>query len=359
MVWSWGEQENRRISQPWTRTQTGLCVTAFILPHHAFPPVRLENMFVRDRKPALRSNFDVYLNSTNRILYEKRPCLDDATDAPFFLHLEPVDINDLPDFRRQFKFDNLDFCFDQYGLMVGGICRAEIPLPDYDIARIRTGQQVPGEDRIWEESFDVTERMRNRYSAVDPSSNQWRFGASSYLIGEQFIGLFEDGLDGWLLASEEVTNQIWHQQYQHQTLITGSEGRGFLTSYHPRKGNAATGQAHSPVFIPESDHYLVYLIAGGGGSGVGLRLWADEEEIAVWRGESTKDFKLVAYSLAEVAGRRLHLDLFDDETGGWGHIMLDHVMLARRVRRGQSPMRVKGNYIQDDPEDNFSSSYLR
>lgn len=95
-------------------------------------------------------------------------------------------------------------------------------------------------------------------------------------------------------------------------------------------GDAATGQARSPVFIPESDHYLVWLIAGGGGIGVGLRLWADEEEIAVWRGEGTEDFKLVIYPLAEVAGRRLHLELFDDETGGWGHIMLDHVMLARR-----------------------------
>ena len=327
----WGEQGNKRIVLPWTHTQTGLCVAGFVLPHNVFPPVRLEKMFVQSRKLVLRSNFDVYLNVTrNSIFYEKYSCLEEATDAMFFLHLEPVDADDLPDSRRQYKFENFEFDFDRYGSIASGACRAEVPLPDYDIAHIRTGQYVPGADPIWEGSFDVTERMRDRYSTVDPSSNQWRFGASLHLVGEQFIGQFEDGLDGWLLAGDAVTNQMRHEQYQHQTPITGSEGRGFLTSYHPRKGDAATGQARSPVFIPESDHYLVWLIAGGGGIGVGLRLWADEEEIAVWRGEGTEDFKLVIYPLAQVAGRRLHLELFDDEIGGWGHIMLDHVMLARR-----------------------------
>lgn len=329
VIWVWGEQENKRIFQPWTHTQTGLCVAAFVLPRNAFPPVRLETMFARDRKPALRSNFDVYLTE-NSILYEKQPCSEETTDAMFFLHLEPVDVNDLPHHRRQYKFDNLDFDFDRHGSIAGEICRAKVPLPDYDITRIRTGQQVPGEDPIWEGSFDATERRRDRYSTVDPSSNQWRFGAALYLVGEQFIGNFEDGLDGWLLAGEAVTNQTSHEQYPHQTPITGSEGRGFLTSFHPGKGDAATGLARSPVFIPKSDHFLVFLIAGGGDPGVGLRLWADGEKIAVWRGENTEDFKLVAHPLAEVAGQRLHLEMFDDETGGWGHIMLDHVMLARR-----------------------------
>ena len=72
------------------------------------------------------------------------------------------------------------------------------------------------------------------------------------------------------------------------------------------------------------------LRGGGGGSGVGLRLLADGDEAAVWRGETTERFKRVIYPLAEVAGQRLQLELFDNETGGWGHIMLDHVMLARR-----------------------------
>ena len=326
LIWVWGEQGDAHLSQPWTRSQTGLCAAAFVLPRNAFPPVRFETMLARDRKAALRSNFDVSLTG-NGLLYEKHPCSEEDTKARFFLHLLPVDVNSLPDHRRQYNFDNLDFDWD--GPIVGGTCRAKVPLPDYDIAHIRTGQYVRGEGHIWAGGFDVMERMHDRYSTTDPSSNQWRFGSSLYLVGEQFIGQFEDGLDGWLLEGEAVTNQI-SQRYKGQGPISGSEGRGFLTTYHPDTGDVATGQARSPVFIPESDHYLVFLIAGGGGTGVGLSLWADGEEIKVWRGDFTEDFKLIVHPLAEVAGRRLHLEMFDDETGGWGHIMLDHVMLARR-----------------------------
>ena len=336
VIWVYAEQRNRRIVQPWVSEQTGVCTAMFVLPHNVLPLVRLEKMFVKNRELAMRFNFfDVYTDLTRRkIYYDKTPCLMGVPDAAFFLYIEPVDVNDLPDSVRQSGFDPFYFDFDRYGSTAGEACKAEVPLPDYHIAGIRTGQLVPGEDPIWQGRFDVRERIRDHYQPVDPSSNQWRFG-TLHLVGEQFIGQFEDGLDGWLLADEAVTNQSRHEQKQHQMLITGSEGRGFLTTYHFDKGDAATGQARSRVFIPESDHYLVFLIAGGEGIGVGLRLWADEEEIMVWRGENTEDFKLVAYPLAEVAGRRLHLELFDDETGGWGHIMLDHVMLARR-KHGRS-----------------------
>ena len=345
-IWVYAEQGNRRTVQPWVSEQTGVCTAMFVLPHNALPLVRLEKMFVKNRKLAMRSNFfDVYTDLARRkIYYNQMPCLKGVPDATFFLYIEPVDVNDLPDSFRQSGFHPFYFDFDRYGSTAGGACKAEVPLPDYHIAGIRTGQHVPGEDPIWQGRFGVRERIRDHYQSVDASSNQWHFG-TLHLVGEQFIGQFEDGLDGWLLADEAVTNQSRHEQKQHQILITGSEGRGFLTTYHFDKGDAATGQARARVFIPESDHYLVFLIAGGEGIGVGLRLWADEEEIMVWRGENTEDFKLVAYPLAEVAGRRLHLEMFDDETGGWGHIMLDHVMLARRN--------------MDDPEDNFSSSYLR
>lgn len=66
------------------------------------------------------------------------------------------------------------------------------------------------------------------------------------------------------------------------------------------------------------------------GNGVGARLLADGEEIAVWRGRNTEQFKRVVHSLTKVAGKPLWLELFDNETGGWGHIMIDHVMLVRR-----------------------------
>ncbi len=158
--------------------------------------------------------------------------------------------------------------------------------------------------------------------------------ASGFL--KRFLGRFEDGLDDWLLEGEAVTNHSQHERYRGQQPISGSEGRGFLTSYHPDKGDRTTGRALSPAFTADSDQNLMFLIAGGGGSGVGFRLWANGDEAAVWRGENTERFKWVVYPLAEVAGQRLQLELFDDETSGWGHIMLDHVMLVQPQFEQQS-----------------------
>ena len=88
------------------------------------------------------------------------------------------------------------------------------------------------------------------------------------------------------------------------------------------------GKALSPKFTATADQYLVFLIAGGGGEGVGLRLLDDRAEVAVWNGLNTEKFELIVHPLAYVAGKSLQLELFDNEHGDWGHIMLDHVMLV-------------------------------
>ncbi len=150
-------------------------------------------------------------------------------------------------------------------------------------------------------------------------------------IEERALALFADGLDGWLLEGDAVTNHARYERYRGQQPIGGNEGAGFLTSYHPDKGDRAVGRAFSPVFTAKPGEYLTFLIAGGKGVGVGLRLLADGKQAALWRGENTERFRRMAYPLAGFAGQPLQLELFDDETSGWGHIMLDHVMLAHRI----------------------------
>ena len=107
---------------------------------------------VGDGQPAIRSDFDVHLTD-NRLRYTKEECAGDDTAATFFLHIDPIDVEDLPDDRKQHGFDNLDFGFERHGEMVDGDCVATVPLPDYDIGAIRTGQYVQvdgGFQHLWE-----------------------------------------------------------------------------------------------------------------------------------------------------------------------------------------------------------------
>ncbi len=157
IVWSWAGPRDETGVKAWTKTPTGICVAVGVLPRDALPPVRMETVtasdyladLVGDRPPAIRSDFDVYLIE-NRLVYVREPCGDGDASAKFFLHLDPVDANDLPGHRKQYGFDNLDSNFDRHGLITTGICLAEVPLPEYGIAAIKTGQYIPGESRIWE-----------------------------------------------------------------------------------------------------------------------------------------------------------------------------------------------------------------
>ena len=106
-------------------------------------------------EPAARSDFDIYLRE-NTVAYLKSPCSAADVEARFFLHVVPEDAEDLPADRRQYGFDNLDFHYrENAALVFGGQCIAERTLPDYPIARIRTGQFTLDDGQIWKAEFPV------------------------------------------------------------------------------------------------------------------------------------------------------------------------------------------------------------
>ena len=107
----------------------------------------------------MRSDFDVYL-SENTLTYVKEPCASADTEAMFSLALHPADANDLPGRRRQHGFDNPDFDFDERGVIFDGRCMVRIPLPEYAITRIETGQYIPaggGFNNLREEEIHLDE----------------------------------------------------------------------------------------------------------------------------------------------------------------------------------------------------------
>ena len=109
-------------------------------------------------EPAISAYFDVYLKE-NTLTYVKEPCARADTKARFFLHLIPADVNDLPDHRQQYGFDNLDFDFDERRVLhEDGRCMATTALPKYDIVRIQTGQYLPDEEGgvVWQEEFSFS-----------------------------------------------------------------------------------------------------------------------------------------------------------------------------------------------------------
>ena len=102
--------------------------------------------------PLAEGAFDLHLLNGD-LVYVKEPCEQAYTEARFFLHVVPDRVGDLPEERRKFGFDNLDFAFFLNGAWFDGRCAARVPLPSYSIASVRTGQFVRGAGETWSAEF--------------------------------------------------------------------------------------------------------------------------------------------------------------------------------------------------------------
>ena len=119
------------------------------------PSWRMDYESIASGEPAARSDFDVYLRG-NTVSYLKSPCSVADVQAEFFLHVIPEDLEDLSADRRQHGFGGAHFHYgNTAALAFGGQCVMEHPLPDYPIARIRTGQFILDGDQIWMAEFPV------------------------------------------------------------------------------------------------------------------------------------------------------------------------------------------------------------
>ena len=98
--------------------------------------------------PLHRSRFNAH-RVGNLLIYLRDGCSPGDLDARFFLHVHPVDPDDLPNhqelgvYRESYGFERREFRFADFGARIDGDCVAAVPLPAWPIARIKPGQYAP------------------------------------------------------------------------------------------------------------------------------------------------------------------------------------------------------------------------
>ena len=96
--------------------------------------------FLTDREPIIRSDFDVYLIA-DRLIYANERCSQEDVAARFFINIFPAYEDSLPGRIRQRGYASAEFNIAD-DTIADGKCWAEVSLPDYPIAELRTGQYV-------------------------------------------------------------------------------------------------------------------------------------------------------------------------------------------------------------------------
>lgn len=141
------------------------------------------------------------------------------------------------------------------------------------------------------------------------------------------IGDFEGGTwgDGWVgtgdLAAAGPTASALRSQVGARTADTFAGG-----------GDAATGTITSPAFT--LDRNFVHFLIGGGDHPLGVepatsvQLLIDGQPVRTATGDDSADLRRVEWDVREFAGRSAQFQILDDATGGWGHLIVDQVVLS-------------------------------
>ena len=115
-------------------------------------PRRTAYLAAVEGEPLARSTFDLYVED-NALIYVKEQCGESDIADRFFLHIIPERAEDSPEAHWRYVFDNFDFDFFRWGALFDGKCAARVPLPDYPVAVVRTGQQTLDTSALWTAQF--------------------------------------------------------------------------------------------------------------------------------------------------------------------------------------------------------------
>ncbi|WP_380166413.1 GH32 C-terminal domain-containing protein [Jannaschia sp. R86511] len=145
---------------------------------------------------------------------------------------------------------------------------------------------------------------------------------------------FEGGWGGWELTGEAFGVAPVAGDARCQEGVAGYLGERLANSFDHQLPDAcspppdsATGTATSSPFTVNQDH-LSFLVGGGPHVGTAVQLMVDGEVVRSTSGRQSGTLDWASWDVSALRGRQARLRLVDEVTGGWGHVLVDHVVLG-------------------------------
>ncbi|MBI4699717.1 MAG: hypothetical protein HY744_00895 [Deltaproteobacteria bacterium] len=164
---------------------------------------------------------------------------------------------------------------------------------------------------------------------------RWRYERRGHIPGRlarqhrRLLFDFESGgYAGWEQQGEAFAAGPSTGRNGYQWPIVGHVGRFLADSFHPRRGDGATGRLRSAPFAIDRSH-LGFRSGGGASPALRVELEVDGRPVLALGGPG-RNFEVllpVAWDVSAWHGHLGRLVLVDDERGGWGHLLLDEVEL--------------------------------
>lgn len=138
---------------------------------------------------------------------------------------------------------------------------------------------------------------------------------------------FESGTyEGWTIEGNCFGDKPATGKINWQQPVSGWRGKFFVNTFNP--DDTSTGRAVSRPF-KITKRFIHFLIGGGHHPGrCCLNLVVNGKVVRSATGRNSEQLLPEFWDVSEFIGKEARLEIVDMETGGWGHILVDHIVFS-------------------------------
>src|SRR5207244_4074859 len=107
-----------------------------------------------------------------------------------------------------------------------------------------------------------------------------------------------------------------------QQKVEGFAGKAFVNSFVG--GDDAQGKMTSETFTIERG-YIRFLVGGGNHPKTQIRLILDGKTVKANSAKNSEKLEPAVWDVREFVGKKAHIEIVDEQAGGWGHINVDQI----------------------------------
>ncbi|MBS1722888.1 MAG: hypothetical protein JSS66_08045 [Armatimonadetes bacterium] len=156
---------------------------------------------------------------------------------------------------------------------------------------------------------------------------------------------FEGSYGDWKPEGEALGTAPAKGTLPDQQDVRGFDGQGLVNTY--LKGDATTGKLVSPP-LTLLRKFVNFKIGGGNHPGkTCINLVVDGKVVRTSTGLNDERLLWDAWNVEDFAGKTARIEIVDEDSGGWGHINVDHVEMADAVRSREDLHRRHGSTNPD------------
>ena len=136
---------------------------------------------------------------------------------------------------------------------------------------------------------------------------------------------FEGGYAHWTVEGTAFGTGPVTGPLPSQQTVSGYGGKCLVNSY--AGGDMPTGKLTSRDFKIERD-FIHFLVGGGDHPGTQIRLVIDGKVVRATSGQNSEALLPKQWDMHEFRGQTAHIEIVDEETGAWGHILVDQIVFS-------------------------------